>query len=188
MKTQQGLTLVELAVTLAVAIVVLAVGIPVFSTMLANNRAAADTNALVTALQVARSEAVKRGQQVKVCAGNGTNSVPTPTACSDTNDWAKGLVVQVQSSGEVLRVWDVFRGDDDDGAKDKVNVAEIGSSLTEVNFASEGRSVGGAACLRLDRNYGSGAIGAQTQRWLAVDTTGRTRVSNKVADVKPPCP
>ena len=75
MKTKHGFTLIELMVTLAVAIVILAVGIPVFSTMIANNRAAADSNALVTALQFARSEAVKRSAQVRVCAGDGA---PTP--------------------------------------------------------------------------------------------------------------
>ena len=50
MKKSYGFTLIELIVTLAAAIVILAVGIPVFSTMIANNRAAADSNALVTAL------------------------------------------------------------------------------------------------------------------------------------------
>ncbi len=183
MKTKHGFTLIELMVTIAVAIVIMAVGIPVFSTMIANNRAAADSNALVTALQFARSEAVKRSDSVRVCAGNGTNSAPTPTACSGDNNWARGLLV-LAPGNEVLRVWDLFKGDDDDASKDRVDIVEIASSATEVTFASDGSLVGGGRfCLQMDR---SAAVGAQAQRWLGVNTTGRTQVSSTKADV-PPC-
>ena len=160
----------------------MAVGIPVFSTMIANNRAAADSNALVTALQFARSEAVKRSDSVRVCAGNGTNSAPTPTACSGDNNWARGLLV-LSPDDEILRVWDVFKGDDDDEAEDRVDVAEIANSRTEVAFASDGALVGGGLlCLQMDRSL---AVGAQAQRWLGVYTTGRTHVSSTKADVTP---
>lgn len=173
MKTKHGFTLVELAITLAVAVVILAVGIPVFSTMIANNRAAADSNALVTAFQLARSEAVKRGEQVKVCAGG--DGSPTPTACSGANDWAKGLLVRVTSSDETLRVWDVFKG-----ADDLVDVTPKNPvDLTEVSFSADG-SVSGGVCLQLTRKAEiGGVVRVQTQRWLAVDTTGRTRVVSK---------
>ncbi len=182
MKTNNGFTLIELMVTLAVAIVVLSVGIPVFSTLIANNRAAADSNALVTALQYARSEAVKRGAPVRVCAGNGTNSAPTPTACSGDNNWARGLLV-LAPDNEILRVWDVFKGDDDDETKDRVDIVEIAVSRTEVAFAPDGTLVGGGRfCLQMDRSL---AVGAQAQRWLGVYTTGRTEVSSTKTDVQP---
>ena len=187
MKTKQGFTLVELAITVAVGIVLLAVGIPVFSTLIANNRAAADSNALVTAFQLARSEAVKRGVPVAVCAGDGDKDNPTPAACSGTSDWTKGLLVRVPSSAETLRVWEVFKGDDE-----SVGVTPFPAELNEVSFVADG-SVGTGVCLKLTRKAGVGAVVRETHRWLAVDNTGRTRVVNKskcdsVADPFGPCP
>lgn len=87
-----GLTLVELMVTLAVAIILLAVGVPLYTGMAANNRAVTQANTFLTAFKLARSEAVKRSTEVSVCA------VDDPTAgtlgCSaDTADWANGMLV-----------------------------------------------------------------------------------------------
>ena len=174
MKTNHGFTLIELIVTVAAAIVILAVGIPVFSTMIANNRAAADSNALVTAFQFARSEAVKRSAQVRVCAGDGDDSNPTPAGCG--GDWTGGLLVQVASSGEILRVWDRFEGN--------VTITED-AGRTQVVFASDGAWLddgGGAPCLDIQRAL---AVGAQARRWLGLYTTGRTQVSSTQAEVQP---
>jgi type IV fimbrial biogenesis protein FimT len=63
---QRGLTLVELMVTLAAAIILLAVGLPFFGGVVANNRAVAEANGFLTSLRLARSEAVKRAGYVAV--------------------------------------------------------------------------------------------------------------------------
>ena len=63
---QQGLTLIELMVTLAVAIILLAVGLPFFGGIVANNRAVVQANGLLTSFKLARSEAVKRSSFVAV--------------------------------------------------------------------------------------------------------------------------
>lgn len=83
-RRQQGLTLIELMVTLAVAIVLLAIGIPAFQGIEANSRAVAQANSLVTALSLARSEAVSRGIPVAVCAR------ATDTSCGGSGVWAAG--------------------------------------------------------------------------------------------------
>jgi type IV fimbrial biogenesis protein FimT len=82
---QHGLTLVELMVTLAVAILLLAVGIPAFDAVVGRNAAISTVNPLVTALQLARSEAVSRGSAVRV----------------ESADWNLGW--QVLAAAEVLR-------------------------------------------------------------------------------------
>jgi type IV fimbrial biogenesis protein FimT len=64
----RGFTLVELMVTLSIAAVLLAVGVPPFSRLIANNRMATQTNELVGALNLARAEAVRRGQPVSIRA------------------------------------------------------------------------------------------------------------------------
>lgn len=63
---QRGFTLVELMVTLALMAILVGIAVPSFSTMIANNRIATQTNELVGALNLARSEAVRRGQGVSI--------------------------------------------------------------------------------------------------------------------------
>jgi type IV fimbrial biogenesis protein FimT len=101
---QQGLTLIELMVTLAVAIILVAVGMPLFSGIAANNRAVAQTNALITALNLGRSEAVRRGTPVAVCTSASPLPVASPACATSGPVWTNG--------------WFVFADDDNDGVVD----------------------------------------------------------------------
>jgi len=83
----QGFTLVELVVTLAVAAIVMAAAVPSFQNFIQNNRITAQANELVTALNLARSEAIKRGVPVRVCTSvNGTG-------CAAAGGWQQGWIV-----------------------------------------------------------------------------------------------
>ena len=98
MKRQHGLTLVELMVTLAVAIILVAVGMPLFSGVSANNRATTQANTFLTAMKLARSEAIRRGTEVSVCAIDDpdddiTTPLPSPVNCGTNTDWSNGLLV-----------------------------------------------------------------------------------------------
>ncbi len=63
----RGLTLWELLWVLAIAGTIMAWSVPEFSGFLLNARRTADINAFVTAVQLSRSEAVKRGRPVVLC-------------------------------------------------------------------------------------------------------------------------
>ncbi|MFP4683481.1 MAG: GspH/FimT family pseudopilin [Ectothiorhodospira sp.] len=63
----KGYTLMELLITLAVALVLTTTVIPAWAALLAEQRLAATTNDLVQALTAARLEAVKRGEGVVLC-------------------------------------------------------------------------------------------------------------------------
>ena len=65
-KQSAGFTLVELMVTIVVVAIVLAVGIPSIAQMKRSSELTTVTNELVTALNMARSEAVRRGADVQV--------------------------------------------------------------------------------------------------------------------------
>jgi type IV fimbrial biogenesis protein FimT len=88
-----GFTLVELMITLAVGLILLATGIPGASTLIANNRMTATTNDLVTHLQYARSESIKRQMPVSVCS-SGDGDI-----CADSNEWGTGWIVFTDASG-----------------------------------------------------------------------------------------
>ena len=68
MKNPNGFTLIEVIITLVVVSILIAVGVPGLSSIMANSRATAHTNDLVTALSFSRNESVKRGTIVAVCA------------------------------------------------------------------------------------------------------------------------
>lgn len=71
----QGFTLIELMVTIVVAGVLLGIGVPGFVSIINNNRLTTSANELVATLNLARSEAVKRGVQVTVRRKGSTTQV-----------------------------------------------------------------------------------------------------------------
>ncbi len=90
---RRGFTLVELLVVLAVGSILLAIAVPGYAFLVNAGRLATVTNDLVTALHLARSEAVKRGTRVTVCK-TGNAGTPMP-ACDATANWHEGWLVFV---------------------------------------------------------------------------------------------
>jgi type IV fimbrial biogenesis protein FimT len=66
LKVYQGVTLPELVITIAIAAILFAVAMPSFMTSVRSHRLTTVTNELVSALTLARSEAIKRGQYVVI--------------------------------------------------------------------------------------------------------------------------
>ena len=86
MNRDSGFTMIELLVTVAIAAIVLAIGIPNFSKLLKENRTTTQTNLFVSSVNLARSEAVKRGVPVTLCASTDTIS------CAESTDWSTGWI------------------------------------------------------------------------------------------------
>ncbi|MCC5863387.1 MAG: GspH/FimT family pseudopilin [Gammaproteobacteria bacterium] len=104
----RGVTLIELVTALAVLGMLAALAVPAFTTLLLDSRRTASVNALVGAVQLARSEAVKRSYPVTVCKTTDGATCAGPAA-----DWSGGWLVFVpaqatrptrfDASAEVLR-------------------------------------------------------------------------------------
>lgn len=88
---EQGFTLIELLVTVAVMGILVAIAAPNFTTMILNQRADGLAEELSAALQLAKTEAVKRGGRVTLCAANEDGD-----ACSA--DWTDGWLVIADSA------------------------------------------------------------------------------------------
>ena len=92
MKNNRGFTLIELLVTVAVLFVLLLVGVPEYRRMTENNRQVAAINTMVGDLNLARTEAVKRGRPVTLCGSS-------DGATCDTSNWEEGWIVFVNLNG-----------------------------------------------------------------------------------------
>jgi type IV fimbrial biogenesis protein FimT len=163
-----GFTLLELLVTLTVASILLSVAVPGFVDVIRNNRAAANANELLTALSIARSEAIKRGARVSMCrSANGT-------ACGGT--WSDGWIVFVDGAASdtaapvvsaVLREWPAPSG-----------AAQVTAqpNIEWVRFLPRGNAVTtGAMPLTYNMEI-DGCTGLQA-RDIEVNAVGRTTVS-----------
>jgi len=94
----RGFTLVELLVTVIVAAILMSLAVPSFTNLIRRNQITTYANEFGTAVNLARSEAVKRGTTVSITSANGT-------------DWTQGWTVNVVSSGELLRTAPALTGD-----------------------------------------------------------------------------
>ncbi|MGH8279467.1 MAG: GspH/FimT family pseudopilin [Gammaproteobacteria bacterium] len=84
----RGFTLIELMVLTVVVAILATIAIPDFSSSIANNRDTAQVNSLLNSLYLARSDAIKSGVPVTICAGG------NPPECSGTSPtWSSGWVV-----------------------------------------------------------------------------------------------
>jgi type IV fimbrial biogenesis protein FimT len=81
----RGFTLLELMITLAIMAILMSWAVPSFQEIIRQNRMTTESNELITALNLARSEAIKRGRTVTVTASGG--------------DWGAGWTVTTTDAG-----------------------------------------------------------------------------------------
>lgn len=90
-RRQAGFNMLELMITITIAGIVLAAGIPSFNGLLATNRMAAAANDIITSINTARGEAVKRrqpgAQAVTLClSANWNTANPACDLAGGAND------------------------------------------------------------------------------------------------------
>ncbi len=162
-----GFTLVELMITIAIVGIIVGFGIPGFQEMIRKNRASSTANELISTLNLARSEAIKRGQIVTVCkSANVTDATPS---CSADANWNQGWLIFVDINGNGAI----------DGNDTRLKIGQPsakGLSINETNddaflsFKSNGLSNTGTTSLEI-------CVGT-IKRTIDMSNTGRVRIDN----------
>lgn len=165
---KRGFTLVELLVVLAVAAILLAIAIPGYAFLANASKLAAATNDLMTAVQLARSEAIKRGVRVTVCKSGGS-----ATACDAAADWQAGWLVFVDGGAAgVVDAGDTVLWVRDSALSDVTIVSTNYSRY--ISYLSNGGSKG-------SNNLANGRIEICVQgnrRDIVVNRVGRPKLEN----------
>jgi len=87
MKPSAGFTMIELLVVIMIVSILMGVGVPSYKYVTNSNRLSAEVNGLLGDMQLARSEAIRQGLPVTVCASQ------DQVSCSQSSDWASGWIV-----------------------------------------------------------------------------------------------
>lgn len=153
MRNKNGFTLIELMVTLSVLAILLTIAVPNLQMFIQNSRLMSQTAGLVGDLNFARSEAIKRGGAVNICAS------ADGATCSGAVTWETGWIVFNENSvplnttvdaGEaILRVTPALGGN---------NTMRAPAGRSAIQFSPQGYSVGFTTTFRAcdARGLGSG--------------------------------
>lgn len=151
-----GFTIIELMITIAILAVIAGFAIPSFQTIIENNQTATQANNLLSAVQLARSEAVKRGVDVSLSA--------------DTNDFNNGWCVHTGAACDNTNRIRTFEAN---------NALSLSSAVTEVTFSARGgRTPPTGGDTTISVQPGTCATGEDDRRSIVtVQLTGRAAVA-----------
>lgn len=103
---QKGFTLIELMVAITIAMLLLTVGVPSFSSTLLRMESSAIADQLVSSIYFSRNEAISRNQRVTLCAS--IDGIVCDI--SNVNTWHSGWIATWQDASNntvVIRYWPV---------------------------------------------------------------------------------
>lgn len=144
----RGMTLIELMMAISVLAILLAVAIPGFRTISLQSQVTAAANDLVSALNLARSEALRRSGNVVVCTSS-------DRATCTGSPWTAGWLVFADADGDgdldvpgeaLVQVWPALHGQltlDNGTVQTKVTYNALGmvTGATTFTVATSGCAV-----------------------------------------------
>ena len=163
----RGFTLIELMVTIAIMSIMVAIGFPSFQTMIASNRLTSSANAMVSALQLARMEAVKQHEWVIIKPKDDV-----------TDGWANGWYVFVDFNGNnsqdsltepTIATFDALNSTTTVSAVDDTSVTATSGYKNRVSYRPSGR-------VNSPGHFTFCSAAAQDFRKVVIAATGRIHV------------
>jgi type IV fimbrial biogenesis protein FimT len=124
---QRGFTLLELLITVSVVAILLAIAVPSLQTFIQNSREDSEADSLISSLEYARSEAVKRDADVEVCAST------DGATCSGSNSWGTGWIVETTDATPT-----VLQSMPQLGGTNTLSATFNGGAVSQVKFQSSG--------------------------------------------------
>jgi len=167
---QRGLTLLEMLTGMAVALVLLSIGIPSWATFTQNNKIVAARNQMMSTLAHARLAAVENGQFVTICP-----SSDQQTCHRDHLRWHEGYMTFIDNNSNRRR---------DAGERRLLAVAPPGNGI-QIQTSSGRKSLRfnqqGSTSTNVTIRFCTGA-GSKT---VIVSISGRARLFDKMSDGSP---
>jgi type IV fimbrial biogenesis protein FimT len=158
-----GFTLLELMITIAIVAILIAIATPSFTRMMISHSVSSDQDTLFSLILTARSEAINRGRRVSLCKS--TDLV----ACDSSADWTDGFIVFYDANGDgVINGVDKILKINEKLDKDISLAFNGGDFLT---FNSLGRPESNIGTFTFSHSSGN----TDYQRIITLTKTGRAR-------------
>jgi type IV fimbrial biogenesis protein FimT len=161
MRPSKGFTLVELMVALVVLAVLVGLAVPGFSNLVISSRADSERSVLISAVSLARNEAVRRGVTVNLSPTAGSNWSTGWRIWADTN------ANSTYDSGESIKEFPALSGG---------NTLAMASGVPPIRFGSQGFLSGVTAGNNVTMQYRVGANDCKSERDLEINHLGRITV------------
>ncbi|MFZ6845986.1 GspH/FimT family pseudopilin [Undibacterium sp. RuTC16W] len=167
-----GFSLIELLIVIAVASILLAVGIPSFRTFIDSQKIVTTASEFYGGINMTRAEAIKRGARVDMVATDGTNWNKGWTIFIDANDNHK-----VDAGETIIFTHEAI----------PTNMTLTGNfsdnSSPYISYTGNGRSRTNASSQTPQAGTATFVLGSYTRR-VKINFLGRARICNPDTDTK----
>jgi type IV fimbrial biogenesis protein FimT len=165
-----GFTLIELMLVVLLMAVLAAFAFPAFQSFIASTRLTAESNELLSGLNLARSEAVRLQRRVVLCRAAASDGVVT---------FAEGSGCITSDDGQPWQGWGVFVDQDTDGVldadEDVVRVQAISGAALRITSDANLGAAGNRVVFRPDGlARGPGTLALQAGQIFVTDGTNES--------------
>jgi prepilin-type N-terminal cleavage/methylation domain-containing protein len=187
-----GFTLIEMLVVITISVVLIAMALPSLQGTVRSSRISGAANSFVAALDLGRSEAIRRATVVTVCRS--TNADNANANCSDAaangyaaNDWASGWIGFAKAPGNIVNT--TFEAGDElitrqaafgGPVQDRVTIESTAANPQSRSYNARGLTLGGGVLgmtLFFDHRDIQVAQRTERARCIALNISGRARVA-----------
>lgn len=162
----QGMTVLEVMLTITVLAVVLSMGLPAMAHLIEHNRVVAAQQSLLSAIHITRSTAIKTNQRATLCPSRNGKT------CTPDTDWHHGWILFPdphavgQPDNNIIRV---------ENARAHLSISGNQPVASYISYLGNGRSAQLSGALQM----GTVSICTQNQNSaIVINSTGRPRLGS----------